>query len=322
MASVQRRKTGFQAQVRLKGYPHLSKLFKTRREAVDWARQKELELLKGGYVAAIGNLTMSDVLSRYEATITVNKRGLGPEASRLKKMRSDSLCRYGLEQITAVHIAEYRDRRLAQGVTGDTVVKELNLLSAVFEACRKDWGLMVTNPVRDVRKPKTGPARERRLEPGELEAILERSKTKTLRLSLILAIETGMRRGEIASLSWDRVNIEKRVIYLHETKNGRVRHVPLSKRALEALKEFGIGREGRVFEMAPESLSQAFERVARRAGIKNLRFHDLRHEATSRLFEKGLSIMEVATITGHRTLAMLQRYAHLRQENILLKLDQ
>jgi integrase len=127
-----------------------------------------------------------------------------------------------------------------------------------------------------------------------------------------LAIETGMRRGELLGLLWDNVDLERRTAFLPVTKNGESRGVPLSNRAVEVLRALPPSTNGRVFgELTREALKQSFNRAARRTGITGLRVHDLRHEATSRLFEKGLNVMEVAFVTGHKTLQMLKRYTHL-----------
>jgi integrase len=135
-------------------------------------------------------------------------------------------------------------------------------------------------------------------------------------------IETAMRRGEIAALRWEEINLKKCTAHLPKTKTEVPRTVPLSKAAIAALKELPQRLDGKVFTLQAESMSQAFERACEphRANVKGLRFHDLRHEATSRLFEKGLNVMEVAAITGHKTLDMLKRYTHLRAEDLAKRL--
>jgi len=131
-----------------------------------------------------------------------------------------------------------------------------------------------------------------------------------------------MRRGELLSLRKDNVDLVSRVARLLETKNGSSREVPLSPRALDILKHLPSSTDAYVFPLTKESLRRTWGTACRRAGITNLRFHDLRHEATSRFFEHGLNVMEVASITGHRDLRMLKRYTHLKASNIALKLEQ
>ncbi|MGH8291204.1 MAG: site-specific integrase [Steroidobacteraceae bacterium] len=127
-----------------------------------------------------------------------------------------------------------------------------------------------------------------------------------------IAIETGMRRSELLGLEWANVNIERRIAYLPVTKNGESRGVPLSSRSVSIIRALPVSTNGRVFGgLTRDALKQSFKRAVHRAGISGLRFHDLRHEATSRFFEKGLNVMEVASVTGHKTLQMLKRYTHL-----------
>ena len=138
-----------------------------------------------------------------------------------------------------------------------------------------------------------------------------------------LAIATGMRRGEIVKLHWRDINIQNRTALLRETKNGEDRVIPLSPTAINILQEQAaqIGALGRVFNTTGSALQQAWVRVLKRAEINNLHFHDLRHEAISRFFEKGLSVPEVALISGHKTPAMLFRYTHLKPEAIAEKMQ-
>jgi len=129
-----------------------------------------------------------------------------------------------------------------------------------------------------------------------------------------------MRRSEILGICWENVDIDRRSIYLEKTKNGLSRTVPLSPRALQVLQSMQRTATGPVFTLAASSVTQAFQRAVKRAGMKNIRFHDLRHEATSRLFERGLNVIEVARITGHVTLSMLDRYTHLDVQGLVQKL--
>ena len=158
---------------------------------------------------------------------------------------------------------------------------------------------------------------------NEISAILKATESAELRTIISIAVETGMRRNEPSALAWDEIDLKKQTAHRPKTKTDVPRTVPLSKTAVKALEMFGVKKEGPVFLLRPESISQAFERAcgAHRANVVGARFHDLRHEATNRVFEKGLNVMEVAAITGHRTLDMLKRYTHLRAEDLAKKLD-
>ncbi|MGC9208169.1 site-specific integrase, partial [Acidithiobacillus sp.] len=136
-------------------------------------------------------------------------------------------------------------------------------------------------------------------------------------LSIVqFAIETGMRRSEICGLRWENVNLAGKVALLPDTKNGKARNVPLSSAAVAVLSALPRRLSGGVWDVKEDTVTQAFARCCRRAVIEDLHFHDLRHEATSRFFEKGLNPMQVAAITGHKTLQMLKRYTHLRAEDL------
>jgi integrase len=209
---------------------------------------------------------------------------------------------------------------------------ELAFLSVVFEQCRKEWGLAVSNPVKQIRIPKPGKPRQRRLEAGEEEALLAACKASGahyLHSFVVLAIETGMRFSELAGVVRANVNFEKRTIYLPDTKNGESRTVPLSTRALNAMHALPSSINCRLFGVKPGSIRSAYLIAVQNAQatrpncdtfLKKLRFHDLRHEAVTRLFEKGLNPIEVGMVSGHKTLSMLQRYTHLRSEELAAKL--
>ena len=129
-----------------------------------------------------------------------------------------------------------------------------------------------------------------------------------------------MRRGELLSLTWQNINVEKRTAHLPITKNGDSRTIPLSSISIRILNYLPRHMSGRLFPISSEALRGVWRRTTNKLGIEDLRFHDLRHEATSRFFEKGLNVMEVAAITGHKDLGMLQRYTHLRAEDLAKKL--
>ena len=212
-------------------------------------------------------------------------------------------------------------------VSAGTVLKDLGLLSAVINTGMTEWGLenvIRTNPVSLISKPRAPRARDRRLEAGELERLLEACPSPSLgsRPVILFAIETGIRRRNTLT-DLENVYLEKRYVHLPDTKNGDSRDLPLSPMALELLRELprNIRGDQVVFPIHYEALKSAWRRACSKAGIIDLRFHDLRHEATSRFFEKGLIVMEVAAITGHKDLRMLQQYTHLRAEDLVRKLE-
>lgn len=275
---------------------------------------------------------MGDALSLYRDRVSIHKKGYQQEAFRLGLLAKSELGELAVRDVTSVHIARYRDHRLAslnaktrKPLSPATVRLELSLLSNFFDICRIEWGLCEDNPVLKVRKPKTPPGRDRRLSPREDRQILRYATSyinPELLSIIVLALETAMRQSEILGMLWENVDLKSRVVHLPDTKNGTKRDVPLSVRAKDALPRLGIGRTGRVFTYSSNGLKAVWRAMTTRLSIENLHFHDLRHEATSRLFELGtLDMMEIAAITGHKSLSMLKRYTHLRARRLVRKLD-
>lgn len=315
----------WQAQVRKKGQPLQTKTFETRAQAEQWSRAIEVEMDKGVFVsrAEAESTTLKELLERYLVEVTPLKKGAAAETNRLRVFMKLPLARRFVAGIRGVDIARARDERL-QKVSSATVKRDLVLLGHVFEVARKEWGINVHNPVRDIKLPADGRPRNRRLQAGEeprlLAACLEARNSYLLPI-VQLALETAMRQGELIRLCWEHINLDRRTAHLPDTKNGESRTVPLSTTAVEVLCALPQSVHGPVFPgTTTEAIKRAYIRAVRRAGIENLRFHDLRHEATTRLFEKGLNIMEVASITGHKDLRMLRRYTHLKAEDLARKL--
>jgi integrase len=272
--------------------------------------------------------SVAEILDRYATEVfprlAVGGKNLRPNLARLKA----ELGALSLLALEPSHIAAYRDKVLSTGLNPQTVRHDLGLLSRTLKTATLDWGIHLPRglPTALVRLPKMPNSRDRRLmsaekrRKGEEERLMEAATAYGGEIADIIAfaLETAMRRSEIVSMRWEHVNLKTRTVLLPTTKTGEPRRVPLSRRALRILaaRPRGIGP---VWTMRP-GVSQAFERVCRKAGIKGLRFHDLRHEATSRLFEKGLNTMEAAAVTGHKTLVMLKRYTHLRAEDLAEKL--
>ncbi len=314
----------YHVQIRKRGYPTQTKTFTSLVAAEDWATVVESEMVRGVFVSrSEAEATfIKDVLSRFESDVLPTKRSEQSDKSRIKTL-TDAFGDYRMASLTSSQVAQFRDRRL-KVVGPQSVIHELNLLNRVLKTASMDWGIALPGglPTAQVRKPIKPRGRDRRVPETEIANILNATESPELRTIIKIAVETGMRRNELASLTWDEIDLKKQTAHLPKTKTDVPRTVPLSKAAIKALKEFGIKKEGAVFELRPESMSQAFERAceSHRANIVGVRFHDLRHEATSRLFEKGLNVMEVAAITGHKTLDMLKRYTHLRAEDLAKKL--
>ena len=335
MASFQKRSGSWRAIVTRKGFNRLSRTFDTKAQAETWARQIEAEMDRGVFVSRkeAENTTLSEALDRYLREVTVHKKNQRSERLYAETWKKAFGLR-SLASLVSSDIAKYRDERL-KIVSPNMVRLELALLSHLFTIAIKEWGMTgLINPVQQIRKPKLPKGRDRRLKSGELERILEDSGSSFLGSIVRFALETGMRRSEIAGMTWNQVDLKKKTVTLPETKNGEKRIVPLSREAIRLLSVFPRRIDGKVWGVEEQSITRAFQRALSRSrstyekeceenGIKpdpdtliDLTFHDLRHEATSRFFEKGFNVMEVATITGHKTLQMLKRYTHLKAEDL------
>lgn len=333
MATFRKRGSSWQVQVRREGHPPLSKSFPTKSEAMAWARGIESQIDRAELPPTIHDLrklSVEDLLSRYEREVTPTKRGERSEKSRIGTIRKHDIAKVRLCDLSGADVAKYRDKRL-KVVKAPTVRRELVILRHLFEVARLEWNVPLTaNPVGSVKIPKDSKPRERRLEAGEAERLLSAIGERTawyLRPLLLLAIETGMRRGELLSVQWKDVNLTAQTIRLHKTKNGEPRVVPLTPRAIAIVSSLrGLSSAppnkptDHLFPVKANAVRLAWERLRTRAGIEDLRLHDLRHEAVSRFFEMGLTTPEVALISGHRDPRMLSRYTHLRPENIAQKL--
>lgn len=333
MATYQQRPNGaVTAKVRRAGFPAQSRTFLSKADAVRWATEVEADMSRACFVdtRAAESTLFEHALSRYLSEVTPAKKGAVIEAIRLRALMRDPVAQYSLATLTGRVLAEWRDRRL-QTVSGSTVNRDLNLISHVLEVARKDWGIALTeNAAQQLRRPASNVGRSRRLAENEQALLLyaaRKARVWWLAPMIELAIHTAMRQGEVRGLEWGTIDLQRRVLILEAaaTKTNTLRAVPLNPRALAVLtaihEKQGQPRSGPVFEgVTRDAVKLAFRRARQRAGLHDFRLHDARHEATSRLFEAGLSAVEVASVTGHKTLSMLQRYTHLDAAKLAAKL--
>ena len=322
--------TRWRAKIRRHGFPALDQTFPTKAAALRWTREMERGMDRGQLTERDTSslILLSTLLSRYRDEIVPQKKGARQDATLIERLLARPIAQLSVAALTPARLAQYRDERLAHGVSGQTVRHELNMFSRVIEQSLREWGVSCPhgNPVRQIRLPAPAGARTRRLLDGEESRLLEVAQKHGDVIGPIItwAIETAMRRGEIAAMRWEHLDRKARVLLVPETKNGTPRRVPLSTAAMEVLTrrasssgDKGAPPSGLVWGHGKDAISQSFIRTCQTAGIEGLTFHDLRHEATSRLFEKGLNPMQVAAITGHKTLQMLKRYTHLRAEDLV-----
>lgn len=327
MATIRKLRGRWQAQVRRKGLKPRTKSFDTKADAEKWARNLETELDRGGGfidTRLAEKMTLRELLERYLTEITPHKRSAQTETYRIRAMMKHEIAYRTLAMLSSTDFALYRDERL-KVVATSTILKELNTLAHTIDIGRKEWGVhLMQNPCRMIRRPSPPRGRERRLEDGEEQKLLDAADTGRnpyMRSLLIIALETAMRQGEILSLQWKDIDFTRRIAHLDMTKNGESRDIPLSTIALKTLRELqSCDQKARIFPLTKSAVLQAWEHLRERAGMSDFRFHDLRHEAISRLLEKGLNVIETATISGHKELRMLQRYSHLRAVDLVDRL--
>lgn len=323
MASYRQRSGKWQARV-TRGEIIAQKSFHTKRDAERWARQTEIQIDRGEYTpppiktTILKAQTLGEILERYLHEMSGNHRSNTTKVNIRTITRT--LGHIGIEDINARNIAQWRDSRL-ETVKPATVSREINTLSAVLNHAKSEWEIELNNPIPHIKRPIGAKPRTRRLEGNEEALLLAALKPEHARV-ISFAIATGMRRGEILALEWANIDFKRQVAFLPVTKNSEPRYVPLSIKAIAVLKNSAPADErfGKVFKVHPECLDRAWRRACKRTGIAGLRVHDLRREAVSRFFEQGLSVPEVAAISGHKTLSQLQVYTRFKAEDLAQKL--
>lgn len=348
MATIVKTPAGtWKAVIRKTGWPTNAKTFRTKRDAEDWSRRTEDEMVRGVYIQRSGSerLTLEKALQQYLREVSPTKK---PTTQRAEATKAQQLIRhlgkYSLAALSSEVIANYRDTRLGSltnrgnPTSNNTVRLELALLSHLFTVAIQEWGLGLTfNPVLNIRKPSPGEGRDRRLsreEERRLFAAVNNHSNPMLGWIVRIALETGMRSSEITGLRCHQVDLKRRVVRLSDTKNDSARTVPLSRLATATFQAalenptrpqdcnlVFFGEPGKDGKRRPYAFTKIWGVLKKKFGMPDLRFHDLRHEAVSRFVEGGLSDQEVSAISGHKSMQMLKRYTHLRAEDLVGRLD-
>lgn len=326
MASIRERSGVWQARVRRDGFPAEARSFNTKAEALKWARHMETSMDAGTYRTRSGTDKglLRDVLQRYADEVSHTKRGHLDEVIRIKALQRAQMAGFALENLTPAVVASFRDERLRK-VKAGAVIRDLSMLSSVINHARREWGVTIENPCMLVKKPATPNGRTRVLSTDEearlFAAVAPVDRRNPEMLPLVqLALHTAMRRGELLALEWRHINLLAQTASLPTSKNGHPRCVPLSTGAVAVLAALPGARDGRVFSINAWAMAAAFKRATVRAQLPELRFHDLRHTATSRMADKLPNVIELAAVTGHRSLQMLKRYYHPSAETLAKKL--
>lgn len=387
MATIVQRNGGWQAKIRRHGWPTQSKTFDTKEDAIKWARAVEREMDVGTFLQrTLGEkTTFKQAAARYSREILPCKRGWKQDASRLAGL-VEYFGQHALASITPMMVSSYMDKLDQAGSAPQTIVHYVNLLNRVLKACVLDWGIALPQglPTALVRKPRVSNERQRRLEPGEEQLLLDALSAQGrkhanvwMKPLVILAIETAARQSELLSLRWEYVDLVRRVARLRgidgsKTKNGdQFRDVPLSPNAVATLKTMQRSTDGRVFPITSNAAKLSWQRAVERARhhhlhnklrellqadgldveaeiraliykkrkpaprtlqylsdleqsdrtLHDLHFHDLRHEATSRL-AGAFKTHDLRKVTGHKSDRMLNRYYHPRPQDLADQLDE
>ncbi len=306
MATIRKRGDRWQVQVRRKGFGAASKSFRVLKDAEAWARHMEVQADRCDLPPdpkTLDSIRFADLVRRYRDSVSPRKRGHESERYILTAFLAHPISCKPLSQLRTEDFALYRDQRL-RTIKAVSLKRQLAIIHDLFEIARYEWGLPIReNPLDKLNLEFRPERRERRLRLGELEKLIAAA------------------RGEILAIEWEHIDFKDRILLIPRTKNGHSRTIPLTRTAIQILQSLP-GTEGdHVFPITANAFRLAWERVKRQAGIEDLRFHDLRHEAISRFFEAGLNVPEVALISGHRDPRMLFRYTHPLQKQIAVKLE-
>jgi len=329
MASIQKREgkrgTTYRVQVRRKGHPPETATFERLTDARQWAQQTETAITEGRHllISQARRRTFAEMIDRYIREV-IEPRNYSKRHSPVARLLwwRDQLGPYHLAAVTPAKIADARDS-LNRAPT--TVTHYLALLSKCYSVAVNEWGWVEVNPVRRVARPRLPRGRVRFLDDDERERLLDacrNSPSAALYDVVVLALYTGGRQGEILNLTWDDVDFKGRRVIFRNTKNGETRAVSLVALAydvLEARSKVQRIDTNLVFPAVrrkakgPIAIKTAWQRAVKNAGIEDFRFHDLRHTAASYLAMKGATLRDLAEILGHKTPAMVMRYAHLTE---------
>lgn len=340
MASIQKRVTkdgriSYRALVRVKGYPVKSATFNKRSDAVKWSQEKEAEFRLNRHFSFTSKgekHTLVELVDRYISQVLPEKRDKAKQTMQLNWWKAQ-LGTHRLQEISSPVISECKTK-LQKGSTrygtprsAATVNRYLAALSHAYTVAWREWNWIDHNPVLNVRRLKEPRGRVRFLNDQERQRLLDackESRSPFLHPIVVLALSTGMRRGEILGLRWRDVDFDSQRIVIQETKNGERRAVPLVGTALQLIDKLKINGRGSIDDFifhSPEgstkrcSIRTAWEKAIKRATIENFRFYDLRHSTASYLAMNGASLLEIADILGHKTLQMVKRYSHLSEDH-------
>lgn len=329
MATYTKRKNSWRVQIYVKGIRE-SATFDTKTEARAWASERETEL-RNGMRGVLPDYTLKQAIERYINDVATKRKGYKWERDRLNKFMRDNphLILKPIKMVTTDDLVKWRDDR-ERSVKAASVRREGNLLSGVFSIARKEWKWIKDNPMADLKLPAKPKPRDRRISDDEIERLclsasyepytMPETATQQIMACFLLAIETGMRQGELLKVRWQDVRIKERYIQLYDTKNSDDRHVPLSSNAIRLIESLKGVDDSKLFTVSSGSFSQLFRKLRNRCEIDDLHFHDTRHEACTRLARK-IPMEDLARMLGHRRLDSVMIYYNATATEIASLLD-
>lgn len=325
MASIRKVNAKWLAEVRLKGLSK-SKTFATKMQAQTWALGIEQQHGKHGGI--VMGRTLADAMDKYALEVSPTKKGARWEQVRLNKLRQQELAGAQLTDLRPEDIQAWVTEQ-SRTLSPASINRELTLISSVLSVARKKWKWMQHEVTKDVDRPKAPPPRDKRLLPAEEAKILkalgytlgEKPSTQRheLAIAMLIALETAMRQGELWKLDWQNVHLRERYVRLEDTKNGERRDVPLSSAAVGLFQLLGPQAAGPVLKHPQASGAVIFKRAVELAGIHDFHWHDLRHEAITRLARK-LDVLDLARMIGHKDLRSLRIYYNPTPQEIAARL--
>jgi integrase len=305
MAYLKKTKTGWRADVQIGAHKKSKSGFQYKKDAEEWASEYKKKFT--GKSLNDGTITLENLFDKYAQEISPKHKGERWEITRIEAFKKSGLpIGAKVVNIDSKVFVDYRDMRL-KSVKQSTVIRELNLLGAIFETARVEWKYISSNPVRDVKKPTAPPHRDRLLKNSEIKGVLRAlkysplkpilSKQQSVAATFLFALRTGMRSGEICDLKWDRVKEDESFLHLPDTKNGKKRDVPLSQKAIIILKKMKGFHPVKVFDVSDSVRDVEFRDARDKAGLKDFTFHDSRHYAAVKISKK-VGLIELCRIFG------------------------
>ena len=316
MATLRIHGKKWQSIIRIVGRPILAKNFQSKTDAKRWANETEIKIRReDAGIAKIKFPSFRDISLRYLNEVSIHKKCHRDERYTINSLNNEAWSEYPINKITPLIIGRYRDKQ-REVVKDNTINRKLDVISTIYTTCKKEWGYPVVNPVLSIRRPKMSEPLTRRLSDREINLLLKGNRTsEILRTIIDLALETGMRQGEILRIHPKHIEGNTLIIPIAKTKP---RTIPLTKRALEILKHATLP-----FNIKQDRLTKQFKRLCNHYGIKGVRFHTLRHQSLTNFMKvKKLDVPSTMLIAGHSDPRMLLRiYNNLKVEDVAKKLN-